>query len=422
MIWYYTVNANSMQKNYIKKHIQFSSGFQKIDEKDFEIVERKGIGHPDTLADGVAEAISIAYSEYCLKKFGVILHHNLDKTSLVGGLVDIDFAKGKVLKPAKLILNGRMSDSFGSKKIGYKKMQVQVAEKYLKSVLPNLDVKRGLEIISYTNSYSHNPYWYHPRGKKDVPDSLNPHSNDSSASVSYWPLSLVEKAVLEMEKLFYKNDSSPKFDFVGQDIKFMAVRKKHNVDITACIPFISTKTPNPTFYKGKLKKIRNELMNIAKSCFPKHYEVNVNINTADNSGDVYLLLTGSCIEAGEEGVVGRGNKSRGVISSVRPHSMEASHGKNPVYHVGKIFTVVADSLSKNISEQSNCECNVYITTKIRDALYMPNNVVVETSKPINQKKALEMIHNHLTYLNWTNDILTKRLLLPAPGKGNFYSI
>jgi S-adenosylmethionine synthetase len=38
-----------------------------------EVVERKGSGHPDTLADGVAEAISRAYSRYCLDAFGAIL-------------------------------------------------------------------------------------------------------------------------------------------------------------------------------------------------------------------------------------------------------------------------------------------------------------------------------------------------------------
>jgi S-adenosylmethionine synthetase len=56
-----------------------------------EVVERKGAGHPDTLADGVAEAISRAYSRYCLDGFGAILHHNTDKTSLLGGAAHVRF-------------------------------------------------------------------------------------------------------------------------------------------------------------------------------------------------------------------------------------------------------------------------------------------------------------------------------------------
>ena len=50
-----------------------------------EIVERKGIGHPDTLADALAERMSVAYSQHCRDRFGAVLHHNLDKLYLRGG-------------------------------------------------------------------------------------------------------------------------------------------------------------------------------------------------------------------------------------------------------------------------------------------------------------------------------------------------
>jgi len=411
-----------MQSNRIRDHVSFSSGFTKIDETDFEIVERKGIGHPDTLADGLAEVISIAYSEYCLKKFGTVLHHNLDKISLIGGLVNVGFGEGTVIEPAKLILNGRMSKSFGTKSINIKEIQNSEAKKYLRRVLPNLDLEKGLEIVNFTNSFSHNPYWYHPRDRRDVPDSIKPRSNDSSACVGYWPLSRLENLILNMEGCFYKKDYSPKFDYIGQDIKFMAVRKKEDINITACIPFISTKTSNKFFYKRQLDKIHASLNKIAKQELPNNFKVNININAADDSGDIYLLLTGSCIEAGEEGVVGRGNKSRGIISSTRPHSMEACHGKNPVYHVGKVFTIIADSLSRSISETFDCECNVFITTKIGDGLYLPNNMIVETSESVDIQKVLEVIELHLTYGSWTSDIIKKKLLVPIPGGGNFYTI
>ena len=55
------------------------------EEKDFEIVERKGVGHPDTLADALAEEISRVYSKYCLEKFGAVLHHNIDKLYIGAG-------------------------------------------------------------------------------------------------------------------------------------------------------------------------------------------------------------------------------------------------------------------------------------------------------------------------------------------------
>ena len=47
-----------------------------------EIVERKGIGHPDTMCDALAEELSQALCKYYLEKSGLVLHHNVDKALL----------------------------------------------------------------------------------------------------------------------------------------------------------------------------------------------------------------------------------------------------------------------------------------------------------------------------------------------------
>ncbi|HXQ67877.1 MAG TPA: methionine adenosyltransferase, partial [Alphaproteobacteria bacterium] len=44
-----------------------------------EVVERKGLGHPDTLCDMLAEALSLSLSRFYRERFGLILHHNVDK-------------------------------------------------------------------------------------------------------------------------------------------------------------------------------------------------------------------------------------------------------------------------------------------------------------------------------------------------------
>jgi hypothetical protein len=44
---------------------------------DIAIVERKGWGHPDTLADHLAERLSRAYSRYTLERFGAVLPSQL---------------------------------------------------------------------------------------------------------------------------------------------------------------------------------------------------------------------------------------------------------------------------------------------------------------------------------------------------------
>jgi S-adenosylmethionine synthetase len=50
-----------------------------------EIVERKGLGHPDTICDLLSERLSVALSKYYLGQFGLILHHNVDKALLAAG-------------------------------------------------------------------------------------------------------------------------------------------------------------------------------------------------------------------------------------------------------------------------------------------------------------------------------------------------
>ena len=79
---------------------------------DFEVVERKGLGHPDTLADALAEYLSVNYSKYTLSKFGAILHHNFDKVGLLGGASFVRFGEGKITKPIRILLNGRASGRF----------------------------------------------------------------------------------------------------------------------------------------------------------------------------------------------------------------------------------------------------------------------------------------------------------------------
>ncbi|MFF7139449.1 S-adenosylmethionine synthetase [Streptomyces sp. SAI-126] len=111
-----------------------------------EVVERKGAGHPDTLADGVAEAISRAYSRYCLDQFGAILHHNTDKTSLLGGAADVSFGHGELTAPIQVLVNGRITAALGDHTIPVADIVTTAARGYLASALPLLDVERRVEV------------------------------------------------------------------------------------------------------------------------------------------------------------------------------------------------------------------------------------------------------------------------------------
>ena len=69
--------------------------------------EHKGIGHPDTVTDGVCEAASRALSLAYLNAYGRILHHNLDKGLLAAGRSTPRFGGGVIEEKAHLIICGR---------------------------------------------------------------------------------------------------------------------------------------------------------------------------------------------------------------------------------------------------------------------------------------------------------------------------
>ncbi|MEM3886536.1 MAG: methionine adenosyltransferase, partial [Candidatus Methanomethylicia archaeon] len=77
------------------------------EELQIEMVERKGIGHPDYIIDASAESVSLALSKYYMKTFNTILHHNVDKGLLVGGRASPKFGGGTVDEPIYIIVAGR---------------------------------------------------------------------------------------------------------------------------------------------------------------------------------------------------------------------------------------------------------------------------------------------------------------------------
>ena len=71
------------------------------------------------------------------------------------------------------------------------------------------------------------------------------------------------------------------------------------------------------------------------------------MNTGDDikNGSIYLTVTGTSAEMGDDGSVGRGNRCNGLITPNRPMSMEATSGKNPINHVGKIYNLLSTQIA-----------------------------------------------------------------------------
>ncbi|MCL4346862.1 MAG: methionine adenosyltransferase, partial [Candidatus Thermoplasmatota archaeon] len=91
-----------------------------IEKKETEMVERKGIGHPDSVADGISEQVSRGLSRYYLKHYGRVLHHNTDECQIVGGQAKPMFGGGVVSEPIYILLVGRATTKVNGETIPFK--------------------------------------------------------------------------------------------------------------------------------------------------------------------------------------------------------------------------------------------------------------------------------------------------------------
>ena len=89
-------------------------------------------------------------------------------------------------------------------------------------------------------------------------------------------------------------------------------------------------------------------------------EVRVNVGDKPARGIYYLTVTGTSAEMGDDGNTGRGNRVNGLITPCRQMSLEATAGKNPVSHVGKIYNVLAKLTAEKIYQEVRGIREVYI--------------------------------------------------------------
>ena len=385
-----------------------------INDASFEVVETKGKGHPDNICDTLAEKISAAYSNYCLEHYGVILRHMIDKLSILGGGSKVKFGGGEMISPIRILINGRFTDRFQNEKIDYMKIVSKTIKDYFKELFPMLDFNKNVVIVDNTHhnegpgviynadntTKNEREKFFEVVSKEDF-ERHNNHfrCNDTSTTVSYFPMSELEKTVLEIEMTLNSQKYKTKYPWTGNDIKVMGIRKNNNIEITSCVPLISSYVNDLDDYINKLDLIRKDIIKIIKKHF-KTGNISLFLNTRDNyeKNDMYMTLTGSAVESGDEGAVGRGNRSRGVIPFSRSFSMEAACGKNPVYHTGKLFTAIGDVISEKIYKKFGIENVVYCTSKMGDSIENPWNISVELNKKVSEdvkKQIKDLVSNEI---------------------------
>jgi S-adenosylmethionine synthetase len=348
-----------------------------VERHPTEFVERKGKGHPDTICDRASEELSIALSKYYIENYGRILHHNLDKCVLVGGQSHASFRGGEVLEPMYLLLVGRATVDFsGGKPVPLGSLVQKTTKGWLREAFRNLDVDTQI-IIDYRIK----------QGSADLVGNYNAskafRSNDTSFGVAFAPMSETEKLVFETEQLLNSQKFKSLYPAIGEDVKVMGLRRGDVIKLTVAAAIVSKEVDDADDYvELKANVVGRILDNAAK--FTKR-KVLVDMNAADDpsKGVFYLTVTGLSAEQGDDGQVGRGNRANGLITPFRPMTLEATSGKNPTSHVGKIYQVasrqVVDRIVEELPDIEQAYC--YMLSQIGSPVNEPQCVHVRISGP-----------------------------------------
>ena len=311
-------------------------------DETIEIVEHKGLGHPDTICDALAENLSRNLCREYRSRFGEILHHNVDKALLCGGRATAEFGGGSVLVPIEIYLAGRAISEVGGVALPISEIAIEGSRAWLRANLHALDAERHVRIHDLVRPGSHDLQTLFSR-RAGVEGPL---ANDTSIGVGYAPLSPLERFVLAIEGSINGRDRASEHAAWGEDIKIMGIRNSNTVHLTVACAIVGRHVGHLDDYLSEKASIERLVRELAGQY--DFTTADIAINAADHlpTAAVYLTVTGTSAEAGDDGEVGRGNRVNGLITPYRPMSLEAAAGKNPVTHVGKIYNVLAGQIAQ----------------------------------------------------------------------------
>jgi len=315
-----------------------------VEEHKVEVVERKGIGHPDTICDSMMNQISVELCKEYLNKFGRIFHHNIDKSLLVAGEAEQKFGGGEIKKPMLMVIGDRATFEVEGQEVDVNGIAINTAKKWLKENLRFVDPENDMK---YQNELK--------RGSAALQDIFKRGdeilgANDTSAAVGFAPLTQTEKVVLETEKFLNSKQFKKDFPESGEDVKVMGLRTNGELHLTIAMPLVDRFVKDENDYFRKKEELLEQIKNFVND--KTDYKPFIYVNTLDKRGrgigGIYMTVTGTCAEDADCGQVGRGNRVNGIIPLNRPIGSEAAAGKNPVSHVGKIYNVLSHRIANEI--------------------------------------------------------------------------
>jgi S-adenosylmethionine synthetase len=360
-----------------------------------ELVERKGLGHPDTICDALAEGLSRELCRYYLEHFGQIFHHNVDKALLSAGRSRPALGGGEMLGPINVVFGGRATLSVVGEAVPVRELSEQVARTWFSRHVPGLDWNRYLRVQCEIHPSSGELTQLFERGHA-------PLANDTSFGVGFAPLSPLEQLVLDAEEQLNTADFRSAHPEAGTDLKISACGRATELRVTVARAFIGDRLSCADDYFAAKALTRSHVERLARE---RGLQAEVSVNVADTlePESWYLTVIGTSAESGDDGEVGRGNRANGLITPHRPMSLEALAGKNPISHVGKLYNVLARNLAgdlvNGLSEVLAARC--YLSSQIGRCIDDPECVELEIQtrdgRPVSDvsEAIAEITHQHL---------------------------
>jgi S-adenosylmethionine synthetase len=325
-----------------------------VPSSSVEFCEHKGIGHPDSLCDGVAEAVSRTLCRAYLKCYGTIQHYNVDKALLIGGQSAPKFGGGTIVTPLRLIVCGRATPI---RDIDLAELVEGSAKEYLASVLHCSTDLFVIESAVRAGS---------PNLVQVVGSAVaKPRANDTSFGCGFAPPSRLEKVVLRVAETLGSPDFRQHFPAAGDDYKVMGARVGDVIDLTIAIAIVDRWVRNIADYF----KIKRDIVSALGEGVGSVARIELNAlddPAAVSESGVYTTVSGLSAEHGDDGQVGRGNRANGLITPQRTMSLEATAGKNSAAHVGKLYNLLAFEIATAIVREHPevCDASVQLLSTI----------------------------------------------------------
>lgn len=352
-----------------------------------EMVERKGLGHPDTLADAIAEETSRRYASFCMGRFGAVAHHWFDKVMLIGGEAEIGFLAGRMIRPVRAILAGKAVRAVGDEEIPLMRIFQESVANVFAGTLKNFQFEEycvcELQVHDSVGP-GQRSIRYRPKSVSEMKkfESGRLVSNDCNLCVGFAPYTPTESLSLDLERFLLSPQQQGKRPWLGADIKTVVTRVGAKTHVLANIPILASHVESLVTYLDMREALEAELKWYCSDYLHSKCEVVVNPEWIHDRA--YLTVTGTCLDTGDIGVVGRGNRHSGLITPMRSMSIEASAGKNPLDHTGKLLNVAASVIAEQVFHELKIASTVYIFAKKGDWVEAPSIVAVhcDADEPI----------------------------------------